>query len=150
MTTVSVLRWIAVLPGALLAATLVHLIFSAANALAASFLGPILFYPADPNGIIGQFVSSALFGIVYAAAFVLSGEWIAPSRKIATRCVLAILSILLVGLSAIMVVIGMSITALLSEVHLITIPCTGIYFLVKAWRELTERDGGNQTDDSNC
>ena len=137
MAPVSVLRWIAVLPGALLAATLVHLIFSAANALGVvNLLGNILNFPADPNVVMAQFVIGIIFGIAYAAAFVLSGAWIAPAKKATTRLVLAVLVVLLSGLSGTMVALGVSPIALLSESQLIATPCTGLYFLSKgvAWK----------------
>ena len=81
MSPVSILRWIAVLPGALLAAILVGLIFHAVNALGAvNFLASIVQFPADSNVGAAQFVMGTSHGIAYAAAFVLLGEWIAPSR----------------------------------------------------------------------
>ena len=134
---VFILRWIAVLPGALLAAILVGLIFQAVNALGAvNFLASIVQFPADPNVGAAQFVMGTSYGIAYAATFVLLGEWIAPGRKTTTRFVLAALLVLLSGLSGIMIAIGSSPGTLLSEFQSIATPCTGIYFLVKAWRDL--------------
>ena len=134
---VFILRWIAVLPGALLAAILVGLIFQAVNALGAvNFLASIVQFPADPNVGAAQFVMGTSYGIAYAATFVLLGEWIAPGRKTTTRFVLAALLVLLSGLSVIMIAIGSSPGTLLSEFQYIATPCTGIYLLVKAWRDL--------------
>ena len=74
-TAISVLRWIAVLPGALLAASLARFIV---------YLG--VFAPELPfhDVFLGRFVRGAMMGAMFVFALVPSGVGIAPSKKTAT------------------------------------------------------------------
>ena len=129
-TAISVLRWIAVLPGAFLAGGLARIVLGALNWLTV---------PAyDADSILGQFGIGCIMGGAFAAAFVWTGAWIAPSRKNGTGLALAALVVVASSFSVGLVVIGaatsVSLTDPASLGELIAAPATAIYVFVLAWR----------------
>ena len=87
-TAISVLRWIAVLPGALLAATLARFIVYLGTMLGIVFAPE---FPSDAFDALDRFVQGALMGAMFAFALIFSGVGIAPSKKTATGLVLTVL-----------------------------------------------------------
>ena len=127
-TGISILRWIAVLPGAGLAAVLARAIVGVVN----TWTVP------DPEGLLPQFSIGFGMGCVFVAALVFSGAWIAPSKKNATGLVLAVLILLIVGVSVGLVVSGMATSVQFSDPkmlgEMIGTSAFGIYAVVMAWR----------------
>ena len=127
-TIVVVLRWLAVLPGALVAGSLVRAIVRALNTLTVPF----------PDSLLGQFGIGCLMGVSFAAVFVFSGAYIAPSRKNAAGLVLAVLFLLLTGLWAFGMILGLptseQITDPMALGELVSSSIVGISMLVMAWR----------------
>ena len=125
---ISVLRWIGVLPGALLAATLARGIVRALN----TWTVP------DADGFLAQFGIGCIMGGAFVVVFVFSGAWIAPSKKNATGLVLALLFFLMSGVSVGMVVLGVSTSVQITDPmvlgEIIAAPAAGVYVLVMAWR----------------
>ena len=127
-TVISILRWIAVLPGAVLAAVLVRAIVGVVN----TWTVP------DPEWLLTQFSIGFGTGCVFVAALVFSGAWIAPSKKNSTGLVLAVLIVLIVGVSVGLVVSGMATSVNFADPmqlgEMIGTPVAGIYAVVMAWR----------------
>ena len=72
-TAISVLRWIAVLPGAFLAGSLARLVVGVLNWLAT---------PAyDAESILGRFGTGCIMSGAFAVAVVWSGALIAPAKR---------------------------------------------------------------------
>ena len=82
------LRWVAVLPGSLLAATLARII-----------LGPLNMLTME-DSILGLYWGGFFNGAVWVFALTLAGSWIAPARKVETGATLAGLFLLVVVLAS--------------------------------------------------
>ena len=129
-TAISVLRWIAVLPGAFLAGSLARLVVGVLNWLAT---------PAyDAESILGQFGTGCIMAGAFAVAVVWSGALIAPAKRNETGVVLAVLILLFYGVSVSLVVLGMPTSTQLSDPRVlgefIGTPAASIYALAAAWR----------------
>ena len=137
-TVISILRWIAVLPGAALAAVLARVI-----------VGVLITWGApDLDDLLWQFSVGLGMGCTFAAGLVFSGAWIAPSKKNATGLVLAVLILLMVG-----VWVGLMVSGVLTSVNLadpkelgeiIGAPAIAIYAVVMAWRSELGRVVGSK------
>ena len=82
------LRWVAVLPGSLLAATLARIILGPLNTLTME------------DSILGLYWGGFFDGAVWVFALTLAGSWIAPARKVETGATLAGLFLLVVVLAS--------------------------------------------------
>ena len=127
-TVISIFRWIAVLPGAALAAVLVRAI-----------VGVLITWDApDPDDSLWRFLMGLSMGGMFAAGLIFSGTWIAPSKKNATGLVLAVLILLMVGVSVGLMVSGMPTSVNLADPmelgEMIGTPATAICAVVMAWR----------------
>ena len=138
-TVISIFRWIAVLPGAALAAVLVRAI------------GDVLITwgAPDPDDLLWRFSMGLGMGGMFAAGLIFSGTWIAPSKKNATGLVLAVLILLMVG-----VWVGLRVSGEPTSVNLadpmelgemVGAPATAIYAVVMAWRGALGRAVGAAT-----
>ena len=138
-TGISILRWIAVLPGAALAAVLVRAIG-----------GVLITWGApDLDDLLWRFSMGLGMGGMFAAGLIFSGTWIAPSKKNATGLVLAVLILLMVG-----VWVGLRVSGEPTSVNLadpmelgemVGAPATAIYAVVMAWRGALGRAVGAAT-----
>ena len=132
---VAVVRWVAVLPGALLAAGLARVVVGAVNLLTA---------PYD-RGILGEFGIGFSMGGASVCALVVSGASIAPSHKNATGFVLAGMVILIGAVSAGVMATGFPTSVQLSDPmtlgELISTVIAAVYFMVTAWREGRDKGG---------
>ena len=120
-TVISVLRWVAVLPGPVLSATFAPYIVSDA----------VRWTAPNANGFVAQFGIGCIVSTAFVLALVFSGAWIAPSKKNATVLMLTVVG--MVNL-AIMVNGGESISDPRSLGALIALIATSGYVLVMAWR----------------
>ena len=124
---ISVLRWIAVLPGAVLAATLARVIVGAVNAWTVP----------DADGFVAQFGIGCIMGTVFVLALVFSGAWIAPSKKNAAGFVLTVLFLLMGGVSVGILLLGASTSIEISDPMMLgemtASLATSGYVLVMAW-----------------
>lgn len=127
-TVISIFRWIAVLPGAALAAVLVRAIG-----------GVLITWGApDPDDSLWRFSMGLGMGGMFAAGLIFSGTWIAPSKKNATGLVLAVLILLMVGVWVGLRVSGEPTSVNLADPmelgELVGAPATAICAVVMAWR----------------
>lgn len=129
-TAVVGLRWIAVLPGAVLAGSLARLVVGLLNWLTM----PVY----EAHSILGQFGIGFLMGGAFVAALAWSGARIAPSHKNTTGIVLAALFLLIASISAGLVFSGAATSVQLSDPRalgeFVGGPVVGVATVVTAWR----------------
>lgn len=97
ITVISVLRWIAVLPGALLAAQVVNLTTLLICCPTFNMMA------SDSDSFLPRFLetfsATMVRGAAIAYALVCTGTWIAPSKKTTTRMLLSIMLAMISGLA---------------------------------------------------
>ena len=132
-----VLRWIAVVPGSLLAAYVARYVVFLGNQITMTITGI--------DGSIAEAGTGMLMGFAFVFSLGYAGAWIAPSRKTTTALVLIALVALLSASVAAVTVVGLILVLLedgrfpvidhpmvLAE-NLATAPAA-IYVLAHAWR----------------
>ena len=137
-----VLRWIAVLPGALLAASAARVVI-------------FFFRPVFAEGFLADWILGMMMGTGFVGALAYTGAWIAPSRKTGTALTLVFLValvgivILLVGLVGIVILWEERPTIerpiFLAEV--LVLPVVAIAILVLAWRRRGEGASGEDEEE---
>ena len=86
-----VLRWLAFLPAAILAAAVAHFLTTILN----TFLGPSEF--VEPQSLLGKIWILFIGNVVFGAVFVFVGAFVAPVHKRVVAAVLAGLLLVLTG-----------------------------------------------------
>ena len=128
IVVVSSLRWIAVLPGALITASLARFIVGSLN----TWTIP------DADGLLEQFGIGCIMGTSFPVVLVFSGAWIAPVKKNAAGLGLAIMFLMAVCTSVVLILSGAPTSVQISDPmvmgEVIAAPVAGVYALVMAWR----------------
>jgi hypothetical protein len=92
-TAKAILRWVALLPGAVAAGWLTWILVSFLNRLTMGFQG------LDPNSFLGRAYVETVSGLIMGAAFVYVGAKIAPAHNKNVSFVLAGIALMMSGIA---------------------------------------------------